>query len=150
MSATANIITDVRENVLAIPIQSLTVREFGSENKRFDRKGGRDWSDGDDRPANESKKKELEELVFVLANKPSGVLREGKISEIKNDKKRKFKRGSQFVHIRPVTVGVSSENHYEILSGLKENEEIVIGNYKAVSKDLTHNTQVNTKKKDED
>ena len=62
----------------------------------------------------------------------------------------RFKRGSQFVHIRPVTVGVSSETHYEILSGLKENEKIVIGNYKAVSKDLSHNTQVNTKKKDED
>jgi len=150
MSATANIITDVRENVLAIPIQSLTVREFGSENKRFDRKGGRDWSDGDDRPANESKKKELEELVFVLADEPSGVLREGQISELQNNNKKKFKRGSQFVHIRPVTVGASSETHYEILSGLKENEEIVIGNYKAVSKDLTHNTQVNTKKKDDD
>ena len=143
MSATANIITDVRKNVLAIPIQSLTVREFGSENKLFDGKGKKDWSDGDDGP------KELEELVFVLAGEPSGVLREGKISEVKNDKKKKFKRGSQFVHIRPVTVGASSETHYEILSGLKENEEIVIGNYKAVSKDLTHNTQVNTKKKDD-
>jgi HlyD family secretion protein len=150
MSATANIITDVRKNVLAIPIQSLTVREFGSENKLFDGKGKKDWSDGDDGPANGSKKKELEELVFVLAGEPSGVLREGKISEVKNDKKKKFKRGSQFVHIRPVTVGASSETHYEILSGLKENEEIVIGNYKAVSKDLTHNTQVNTKKKDDE
>ena len=49
-----------------------------------------------------------------------------------------------------VIVGASSETHYEILSGLKENEEIVIGNYKAVSKDLTHNMQVNTKKKNED
>ena len=150
MSATANIITDVRNNVLAIPIQSLTVREFGSENKVFNGKGKKDWSDGGDEPKNEFKKKELEELVFVLSDKPSGVLRDGKISEVKNDKKRKFKRGSQFVHIRPVTVGVSSETHYEILSGLKENEEIIIGNYKAVSKSLTHNTQVNTKKKDED
>ena len=88
--------------------------------------------------------------MFVLAGEPSGVLREGKISEVKNDKKKKFKRGSQFVHIRPVTVGASSETHYEILGGLKENEEIVIGNYKAVSKDLTHNTQVNTKKKDDE
>ena len=35
MSATTNIITDVRKNALAIPIQSLTVREFGSENKLF-------------------------------------------------------------------------------------------------------------------
>ena len=88
--------------------------------------------------------------MFVLADEPSGVLREGKISELKNDNEKKFKRGSQFVHIRPVIVGASSETHYEILSGLKENEEIVIGNYKAVSKDLTHNMQVNTKKKNED
>ena len=69
---------------------------------------------------------------------------------MKNDRNKKFKRGSEFVHIRPVTIGVSSETHYEILDGLKEGEEIVIGNYKAVSKDLTHNEQVNTEKKNED
>ena len=149
MSATANIITEVRKNSLSIPIQSLTVREFGSENKLFVSGDRKKWSNNeeeDDTP----KKKELEELVFIISDKQGGVLRDGKISLVKNMKEKKYKRGSQFVHIRPVTVGISSETHYELINGLDENDLIVIGNYKAVSKELKHNVQVSTEKDDKD
>ena len=149
MSATANIITEVRKNSLSIPIQSLTVREFGSENKLFVSGDRKKWSNNeeeDDTP----KKKELEELVFIISDKQGGVLRDGKISLVKNMKEKKYKRGSQFVHIRPVTVGISSETHYELINGLVENDLIVIGNYKAVSKELKHNVQVSTEKDDKD
>ena len=149
MSATANIITEVRKNALSIPIQSLTVREFGSENKLFVSGDRKKWSNNeeeDDAP----KKKELEELVFIISDKQGGVLRDGKISLVKNMKEKKYKRGSQFVHIRPVTVGISSETHYELINGLVENDLIVIGNYKAVSKELKHNVQVSTEKDDKD
>ena len=149
MSATANIITEVRKNSLSIPIQSLTVREFGSENKLFVSGDRKKWSNNeeeDDTP----KKKELEELVFIISDKQGGVLRDGKISSVKNMKEKKYKRGSQFVHIRPVTVGISSETHYELINGLDENDLIVIGNYKAVSKELKHNVQVSTEKDDKD
>ena len=149
MSATANIITEVRKNSLSIPIQSLTVREFGSENKLFVSGDRKKWSNNeeeDDTP----KKKELEELVFIISDKQGGVLRDGKISLVKNIKEKKYKRGSQFVHIRPVTVGISSETHYELINGLDENDLIVIGNYKAVSKELKHNVQVSTEKDDKD
>ena len=149
MSATANIITEVRKNALSIPIQSLTVREFGSENKLFVSGDRKKWSNNeeeDDTP----KKKELEELVFIISDKQGGVLRDGKISLVKNMKQKKYKRGSQFVHIRPVTVGISSETHYELINGLDENDLIVIGNYKAVSKELKHNVQVSTEKDDKD
>ena len=47
-------------------------------------------------------------------------------------------------HIRPVKVGISSETHYEVLSGLEEGEEIVTGSYRAISKDLSHNKAVKT------
>ena len=149
MSATANIITEVRKNALSIPIQSLTVREFGSENKLFVSGDRKKWSNNeeeDDTP----KKKELEELVFIISDKQGGVLRDGKISLVKNMKEKKKKRASQFVHIRPVTVGISSETHYELINGLDENDLIVIGNYKAVSKELKHNVQVSTEKDDKD
>ena len=149
MSATANIITEVRKNALSIPIQSLTVREFGSENKLFVSGDRKKWSNNeeeDDTP----KKKELEELVFIISDKQGGVLRDGKISLVKNMKEKKYKRASQFVHIRPVTVGISSETHYELINGLDENDLIVIGNYKAVSKELKHNVQVSTEKDDKD
>jgi len=147
MSATANIITEVRKNALAIPIQSLTVREYGSENKLFGEDNSKKW-DKDDEPDKNYEKAELEELVFIIADKQGGVLRNGEISKVKNLKEKKYKRGSQFVHIRPVKVGISSENHYELLEGLKEDDLIVIGNYKAVSKELKHNVQVSTEKDD--
>lgn len=149
MSATANIITEIRNNALAIPIQSLTVREYGSENKLFGEENSKKW-EKDDEPDNNSKKKELEELVFIIADKQGGVQRDGEVSEVKNLKENKFKRGSQFVHIRPVKVGISSETHYELLNGLEENDLIVIGNYKAVSKELKHNMQVSTEEDDKD
>ena len=149
MSATANIITEIRKNSLAIPIQSLTVREYGSENKLFGKENSKKWKK-DDESDNNSKKKELEELVFIIAEKQDGVQRDGEVSDIKNLKEKKFKRGSKFAHIRPVKVGISSETHYELLNGLEENDLIVIGNYKAVSKELKHNMQVSTEKDDKD
>lgn len=149
MSATANIITEVRKNALSIPIQSLTVREFGSENKLFVSGDRKKWSNNEEKD-DTPKKKELEELVFIISDKQGGVLRDGKISLVKNMKEKKYKRGSQFVHIRPVTVGISSETHYELINGLDENDLIVIGNYKAVSKELKHNVQVSTEKDDKD
>ncbi len=54
------------------------------------------------------------------------------------------------VHIRPVKVGISSETHYEVLSGIDEGEEIVTGSYRAISKDLAHNKAVTTDKDGED
>ena len=149
MSATANIITEIRKNSLAIPIQSLTVREYGSENKLFGEENSKKWEKNDESD-NNSKKKELEELVFIIADKQGGVQRDGEVSEVKNLKEKKFKRGSQFAHIRPVKIGISSETHYELLNGLEENDLIVIGNYKAVSKELKHNMQVSTEKDDKD
>jgi HlyD family secretion protein len=41
-------------------------------------------------------------------------------------------------------VGISSETHYEVLSGIDEGEEIVTGSYRAISKDLSHNKVVKT------
>ena len=142
MSATANIITDKKENVLAIPIQSLTVRPEGSEKSVFGKGSRSGGKDGEEKP----KAKKMEELVFVLADKPGGVLRDGKISELdkKSSKKAKVPKDAKVAHIRPVKVGISSETHYEVLSGLEEGEEIVTGSYRAISKDLSHNKAVKT------
>lgn len=151
MSATADIITDRKENVLAIPIQSLTVRQ--KESEKFlnnGKKSGRPKYDemsnnGGDNP----KKKEMEELVFVLADSEGIVIREENSDEEVIEKElKKAKKGNNYVHIRPVKVGISSDTHYELISGLAEGEEIVIGSYKAISKDLAHNKIVKTGKDD--
>ena len=90
----------------------------------------------------------MEELVFILADKPGGVLRNGELSELdeKQIKKSKAHKNGKVVHIRPLTVGISSETHYEVLSGLEEGDEIVTGSYRAISKDLAHNKAVTTDK----
>jgi HlyD family secretion protein len=147
MSATANIITDKKDDVLAIPIQSLTVRPEGSEKMTFGKGKGSDKKDG----TKKSKAKKMEELVFIIAEKLGGVLRNGTLSELdeKSLKKSKRGKGGKVVHIRPVKVGISSETHYEVLSGIDEGEEIVTGSYRAISKDLAHNKAVTTGENDE-
>ena len=144
MSATANIITDKKENVLAIPIQSLTVRPEGSEKSVFGKGKRSSGKDGEEK----AKAKKMEELVFILADKPGGVLRNGKLSEMdeKKGKKNKVPKNGKVVHIRPIEVGISSETHYEVITGLDEGDEIVTGSYRAISKDLSHNKVVTTGK----
>ena len=107
MSATADIITEKKENILSIPIQSLTAR------------------------------KDSDEMVFLVSDKM--LAKEGDESK-SSDKK--VKKGMKFVHSTPVKVGISSETHYEIKSGIREGDRIVTGSFKAISKDLEHNSAV--------
>ena len=107
MSATADIITEKKENILSIPIQSLTAR------------------------------KDSDEMVFLVSDKM--LAKEGDESK-SSDKK--VKKGMKFVHSTPVKVGISSETHYEIKYGIREGDRIVTGSFKAISKDLEHNSAV--------
>ncbi len=43
---------------------------------------------------------------------------------------------------RQVKTGIQSETHIEILEGLEEGAQVVIGNYRAISRDLTHGAEV--------
>ncbi|MFQ6611874.1 MAG: efflux RND transporter periplasmic adaptor subunit, partial [Fidelibacterota bacterium] len=151
MSATTNIITDRKENVIAIPIQCLTVRPEGSDKvqtgkKRKRRKPPRQRKES----SGHKKAQKMEEVVFIVANEPDeGVDNDsGSSANAASDstnKTKKIKRGKEkvkYVYIRPVKVGISSDTHYEVLSGLEDGEEIVVGSYKAISKDLSHNDEV--------
>jgi HlyD family secretion protein len=135
MSATANIITDVRKDVLAIPIQSLTVRPEGAE-KRPPPGKARKRGRGRGRPAgNEWKKgaekRKMQEVVFVVSDTAAGEADPGR-----------KKKGQKYALIRPVRVGISSDTHYEVLSGLAEGEEVVTGSYKAISRELYQNAPI--------
>lgn len=139
MSATANIITDKHPDVLAIPIQSLTVRPEGSDkvnpaaSKEFKRKRrGRKYpEDRPDRVGNPRKpQRKMEEVVFVVSNTPAGEKGAAQSSKHK------------YALVRPVKVGISSETHYEVLSGLQEGDEVITGSYKAISRELEHNSPI--------
>ncbi|MBZ0102692.1 MAG: efflux RND transporter periplasmic adaptor subunit [Thermoanaerobaculia bacterium] len=45
-------------------------------------------------------------------------------------------------HARQVKTGIQSETHIEILEGIEEGEKVVVGNYRAISRDLAEGTQV--------
>ena len=76
-------------------------------------------------------------MVFLVSDKM--LAKEGDESK-SSDKK--VKKGMKFVHSTPVKVGISSETHYEIKSGIREGDRIVTGSFKAISKDLEHNSAV--------
>ena len=45
--------------------------------------------------------------------------------------------------------GIQSETHIEILAGLEEGETVVVGNYRAISKDLENGSGVEIQSGDE-
>ena len=130
MSSTVNIISETIENTISIPIQSLTSRP---ENYK-DIKGGKDdhgkkW-DNDDEDDNFSDIKNNLDVVFVLVDEYEGE---------------KSSEGEKFALVRPVDVGLSSEDHYSVKSGVQENELIVTGRYRVLSKELQHGMRVQYK-----
>ena len=46
------------------------------------------------------------------------------------------------VKMRPVKTGISDSDHYEIVEGLREGEEVIAGGFKAISKDLEDGKKV--------
>ena len=130
MSSTVNIISETIKNTISIPIQSLTSRP---ENYK-DIKGGKDdygkkW-DNDDEDDNFSDIKKNLDVVFVL------------VDEYEDEKS---SEGEKFALVRPVDVGLSSEDHYSVKSGVRESELIVTGRYRVLSKELQHGMRVQYK-----
>ena len=130
MSSTVNIISETIKNTISIPIQSLTSRP---ENYK-DIKGGKDdygkkWYN-DDEDDNFSDIKKNLDVVFVL------------VDEYEDEKS---SEGEKFALVRPVDVGLSSEDHYSVKSGVRENELIVTGRYRVLSKELQHGMRVQYK-----
>jgi HlyD family secretion protein len=98
-SATAKIITQTRNNALAIPIIALTVREDSV-------KPDTSLTLAKRAPTKQVGKRDVEG-VFVVGS---------------NNK----------VTFRPVKVGIAGEKYFEVLTGLKEGENIVGGTYQAI------------------
>ena len=134
MSSTVNIITEVRNNVISIPIQSLTARSENykkqAKSKAMKKKGGRkkmDEGGAEGKDNGRWKKDKTIEVVFILKDEFDG-------EEAPKDKK--------YAIVIPVDVDVDSETHYAVKSGVAEGDNIVTGSYKAISRELQHGTLV--------
>ncbi|MBC8005904.1 MAG: efflux RND transporter periplasmic adaptor subunit [Verrucomicrobia bacterium] len=125
MSATVDIQTETRKDVISVPIQSVTTRSLTSNVKEEpkvaeegtpEEENGAVTTQGD-----KTKEEEKVEVVFIY--------KEGKV----------FKQ--------PVKTGIQDSENIEILEGLKAGDEIVVAPFNAINKQLNDSTQV--KKVDE-
>ena len=128
MSSTVNIITETIKDAVSIPIQSLTSRPENYEQK-IDNKGNK-WSEKNDEDDQSFKKIKSIDVVFVLEDEFNGTTAPS---------------GKKYAVVRPLEVGISSENHYFVRSGIKLGEMIVTGGYRVLSKELSHGTLVSLK-----
>lgn len=103
LNATTDITTARKENVLAVPIQAVVVREINKQGKVMD-PAAVQASETD--PTVPPEKGQEKEGVFVIVG--------GKAS------------------FRPVKTGIIGETEIEIGGGLKDGEEIVTGSYKTL------------------
>jgi len=128
MSSTVNIISETIKNTISIPIQSLTSRpeNYTTNDNKIDKKKKTKWKGRDDDSDFETKINNID-VVFVLENEFNG--------EMAPD-------NQKFALIRPVLVGISSENYYAVQSGVIEGDLIVIGGYRVLSKELNHGSLV--------
>ena len=104
MSCDAEILTDKRENVLSVPIQSVTVREPKNINDKSNKKN-----------------KKPVEVVFVEKN--------------------------NLAKMKKVKTGISDDTYMEIKKGLQEGENVIVGPYRAISKELEDSSKVRIIKK---
>jgi HlyD family secretion protein len=115
MSATVDIETETVVNVVSIPIQGVTVRDFAQDES----KSKADTSSVGVEESNESAivpDEDLRKVVFIVEDG-------------------KAKR-------REVETGISDNTHIQILSGVETNQEVIIGSYRILSRDLKDDDKV--------
>src|SRR6266567_3583781 len=130
LSCTADIETNMVEDAVAVPMQSVTIRT-GDGNlspeeieKRKQKSAAQDKGDNNAEFVNErleksAQKEEREKLAKVVF----------------------LKNGSK-AHMLKVTTGISDDTYTEIKSGIKPGEEVISGSYSAISRKLKDEAKV--------
>jgi HlyD family secretion protein len=126
MNASADIKTKRRDNVLSVPITSVNARVKGSDKTAEDKKKDDKKAKGEDGTEQQNATiiaDELEEVVFVLQA-------DGSVKKV------------------VVRSGIQDINYIEVISGLKEGDEVITGPYNAISKTLKDGNKVKVVPKD--
>jgi HlyD family secretion protein len=120
MTASSDIVTQIRDNTLVVPIQSVAVR---TTKQLLSNINGNNVTD-EPNPNYTADKDGYVEVIFIVKDNE--------------------------VEARQVQTGIQSETHIEITEGLKEKEEIVIGNYRAISQLLQNHSIIYIEEESED
>jgi HlyD family secretion protein len=113
-TCTAEITTATRDNALSVPIQSMTVREMV-----VDAKG------------------DVVREPIPAGNKPASRRPATAAAELKEGQSRKELEGVFVVRdgrarFEPLKTGIAGEKYFELLSGLKDGDEVVVGPFSSV------------------
>jgi len=135
MSVTAEIETKSRTNVLAVPIQCVTARPPKLKGTNLVSAAGAATNHAaaasNAAPASAATTPEAAETVG-----------DKKASAVPKAIEVVFLLEGNVARMVPVKRGVSDENYWEITEGLKEGQEVIIGGYKAVSRELEDGKKV--------
>lgn len=126
MNASADIKTKRVDNVLSVPITAINARVKGSDKSMADKKKEDNESKGvdeNDRTDVNSNDNELEEVIFVLQK--DGTVKKAVVKS-----------------------GIQDINYIEVLSGINAGDEVVVGPYSAISKNLKDGMKVKVVPKD--
>lgn len=118
MSATVDVETETVYNVVSIPIQAVTVRDFAQDQNK---------NDASDTTSTETDTVETDE---------SDVIPEEDLRKVV------FKVDDGIAKRQEVETGISDNSHIQILSGVTAGDEIVIGSYRTLSRDLNDGDKV--------
>jgi HlyD family secretion protein len=120
MSATVDILTETREDIISVPISAVTTRikkkEGGTEEIK-------DKTTGDKKEKKRIEREEKQEVVFVY--------KEGRVKKVE------------------VKTGIQDNNSIEILKGISAGDEVVVAPYNVINKTLKDSMQIKKVKEEE-
>ena len=132
MSTTADIETATVANAVAVPIQSVTVRNMN-----------------DALSPEEREKKKAQSQAVDTASDPNSVELEKNKALTDRDKAERnklqkvvFVKTKDTVQMRPVETGIADNTYLEVKKGIQPGEQIVSGPYRAISRLLKSGTKV--------
>lgn len=117
MTATVDIITERKANIVAVPISAVVVKSDTTATKKD--------------VVQELEEKEKEKKTGATDKKYECVF---------------VKVGDKAV-LRPITTGIQDDTNIEVISGLKKGDEVITGPYTVVTKELNPNDKVKLKSK---
>jgi len=119
MSATVDIETETAVNVVSVPIQSVTVRDFAKDEEDAEEKG----KSSEDDESNDQIASDQEDDLLVQREDIRKVV---------------FKVIDGVAVRTEVETGISDNTHIQITNGLSAGDEIVIGGYRVLSRTLVN------------
>ena len=129
MSATADIETDTVKDVVAVPIQSVTVRSTDSKlsPEEREKQNAQSVSKDDDNHA---------DVTNQTLEKQKAREQRDKLQRVV------FVKNGETVRMQKVETGIADTTYMEIKSGIKPGDEVVSGSYTAISRRLKDGAKV--------